>query len=326
MSFERDFYKDIQDKKRSGRGIFSRKATIKGGKNSPLKTPYYFMDKKERDALNSKEISYKLKEVMSFEEFDKLPKDIKIKVLESWIKIFSLDYISIKMNLSNEQVKELYTSLNVSYAKKRGIRSTVMLNGDESLSVEDAYRKVMNNDNMSIDEFIKYNIPTQIYIDAFVRLKKHIDKSAVVESYLQIPRILYISNLKNKSTYNEHKNYALSYWRNINNLSENSDEVTSEADSNIVVDDNAKTAPEESPKTQESSFENSLSDSKKHNNDSKTNIIANIDISTSEYNVRIKGIQNKDTLSRKLKTVRQEVKDMNPNKAYRVTILIEEVE
>jgi hypothetical protein len=83
------FHEDIQDKKRTGRGVFSRvgkgvKHTIRG-----VKTPYDFMNTKERKKLNSEVREFNMYEkILAREDFEKQDRETQRAMLIKWRELY----------------------------------------------------------------------------------------------------------------------------------------------------------------------------------------------------------------------------------------------
>ena len=88
-TYERMFHDDIQDKKRAGRGVFSRvgkgvKHTIRG-----VKTPYDFMSTKERKKLNSEVREFNMYEnILTREEFETKDRETQRAMLIKWRELY----------------------------------------------------------------------------------------------------------------------------------------------------------------------------------------------------------------------------------------------
>jgi hypothetical protein len=88
-TYERSFHEDIQEKKRTGRGVFARtgrgvKHTIRG-----VKTPYDFMSTKEKKKLNSEVREFNMYEtILEREEFEKKDRDTQRAMLIKWRDLY----------------------------------------------------------------------------------------------------------------------------------------------------------------------------------------------------------------------------------------------
>lgn len=78
---QRYFIDDCRDKKRTACG--SRNKRSHCGKNGRIKFPSDSLTEKQRRAMNGEVVTYQLSEVLTDEEFNKLPDDIK-KLYIDW--------------------------------------------------------------------------------------------------------------------------------------------------------------------------------------------------------------------------------------------------
>lgn len=338
ISFEREFYQDIRDKKRSGKGIFSKKATIKGGGNQPLKTPYYFMNKKERNQLNGEEITYNLKNVMLYEDYQKLPTQNQKEVLENWVSLYSLDYICLEMNINIENLQSEMKKHSIIREREHGKRTLHSLNGTQTMDYQTAYESVMNHLHMDSKVFFDLDIKSQLIIISFINIKSGKTTTKQIFNFLQIPKIQYIRNLKSRSKYDEIFNQCKKFHQTALFIKDN--EIPTGIDfiqdgiRNPFID--VGEIKEENSEENSNAIENiniqdlkikelkSVDVTKTIN--TKDDILTNIDINTKEFSFKISGVQNKEFLTKKLKNIRREVKESSPNKLYKVTIQIEEID
>lgn len=75
------FISDVRDKKRTARGAFNRRTHA--GKGGAVKTPYDYMSKKEREAMNGEVKSYKLNDPMTWAEFKQMPDDLQSAYIQA---------------------------------------------------------------------------------------------------------------------------------------------------------------------------------------------------------------------------------------------------
>lgn len=78
---EKEFITDCKDKKRTARG--SRNKRSHCGKSGGVKFPSDSLTKKQRQAMDGEVVTYHLNEVLTDEEFYRLPDDIK-KLYIDW--------------------------------------------------------------------------------------------------------------------------------------------------------------------------------------------------------------------------------------------------
>lgn len=78
---QRDFIEDCRDKKRTGYGSYNKRSHC--GKSGGIKFPSDNLTEKQKRAMNGKVITYQLSKILTDEEFNKLPDDIK-KLYIDW--------------------------------------------------------------------------------------------------------------------------------------------------------------------------------------------------------------------------------------------------
>ena len=78
---QRDFIEDCRDKKRTGYGSHNKRFHC--GKSGGIKFPSDNLTEKQKRAMNGKVITYQLSKILTDEEFNKLPDDIK-KLYIDW--------------------------------------------------------------------------------------------------------------------------------------------------------------------------------------------------------------------------------------------------
>lgn len=82
LSYEqRDFIEDCRDKKRTGYGSHNKRSHC--GKSGGIKFPSDNLTEKQKRAMNGNVITYQLSKILTDEEFNKLPDDIK-KLYIDW--------------------------------------------------------------------------------------------------------------------------------------------------------------------------------------------------------------------------------------------------
>jgi hypothetical protein len=110
---EKMFLDDVRNKKKIGQNIFHRTATRKGGKSQALKTPYYFMSKKEKRSLHGQERSISMNEIITLEEFKKFDTSTQKLVMQGWREKFSVDEIVDGMKTSRVTFYKLIKDLGL---------------------------------------------------------------------------------------------------------------------------------------------------------------------------------------------------------------------
>ena len=78
---QRDFIEDCRDKKRTGYCSHNKRSHC--GKSGGIKFPSDNLTEKQKRAMNGKVITYQLSKILTDEEFNKLPDDIK-KLYIDW--------------------------------------------------------------------------------------------------------------------------------------------------------------------------------------------------------------------------------------------------
>lgn len=109
------YHKDIADKKRTARGSFNR---LSHAGRSGMKTPSDYLTKRERDKMNGEVQSYNLNVPMEWEQFKRMPPDIKGEYLKGLIDKFSPTQTSIAkmLGISNRYLNQLCTKeLNIRF-------------------------------------------------------------------------------------------------------------------------------------------------------------------------------------------------------------------
>ena len=124
-TYERMFHEDIQDKKRTGRGVFSRvgkgvKHTIRG-----VKTPYDFLSNKERKKLNSEVREFNMYEnILDREEFDKKDRDTQRAMLIKWRELYDNTEIMSQMGIrGNNSYHKIIKDLEIPPKPRGGART-----------------------------------------------------------------------------------------------------------------------------------------------------------------------------------------------------------
>ncbi|MGG4105120.1 hypothetical protein AAXB25_14485 [Paenibacillus lautus] len=143
--YEKLFNDDVREKKRIGSNIHKRVATRKGGKNTPLRTPYYYMTNKEKKSLNGKARTIKLNEILPIKEFKQLPEDTQKLLLDNWRKTFPTSEILAKMQCTSESVfYRLLRNLGLPTKLTDRVISTTGLVGSKKFVINDYYTMTYN--------------------------------------------------------------------------------------------------------------------------------------------------------------------------------------
>lgn len=149
------FKQEVREKKRIGNNIHSRVSTRKGGTNKALKTPYYFMSRKERMGLNGEVESFNMNEIMDYNEFKNLSNNDKQNLLKHWREIYQSKEIQDKMGISKNLFYKLLKEHNVPRDKGRNPNP----NGVSRSYIRN--RPVLSNEEMNKylnGEFIDFNL------------------------------------------------------------------------------------------------------------------------------------------------------------------------
>lgn len=114
-AYERMFHEDIQDKKKTGRGVFSR--TGKGVKHTMrgIKTPYDFMSTREKKKLNSEVRKFNMYEtIINKEDFFEKDKDTQRALMIKWRELYENGEIMAEMGIrGNNTFHKLMKELDV---------------------------------------------------------------------------------------------------------------------------------------------------------------------------------------------------------------------
>lgn len=117
-NIERLLKEDSREKKKIGRGVFnraSRKGFIKGG----VKTPYDYMNRYERNQLNSEEEVYNMyKEVIPYEDFKKLDDEDKARVYDEYRKRFTPADLAEKWGVKRQVIYDWKNKLKTKKTQK----------------------------------------------------------------------------------------------------------------------------------------------------------------------------------------------------------------
>lgn len=114
MNIERFLREQTQEQKRTGRGIFSRVSTRKGGGNQALRTPYLYMSNKEKKQLNGGiKVVNVFEQVVSKKELMGLDKGMQRKALLSWRDRFTSKQIIKESGMTKQTYYGLLSELDI---------------------------------------------------------------------------------------------------------------------------------------------------------------------------------------------------------------------
>lgn len=126
-NIERIFNEEVIEKKKTGRGTFSKKGKgVKHGFNSALRTPYYFMSAKERKKLNGEVVvTNMLDKVLTKEEFSQRAEDLQKDMLIRWRELYSNKEIMERMGITSNAsfhkiMKDLKVPVKTKYSRRKG--------------------------------------------------------------------------------------------------------------------------------------------------------------------------------------------------------------
>lgn len=108
------FFSDIQDKKRTGSGVYRRKGKGVKHKASGIWFPSDFLTEKELKELNGKVIVYNMYEkILSKDEFDKLDKETQRNMLTFWRKNYTNKEIMEQMGVASATLYKYIDALGL---------------------------------------------------------------------------------------------------------------------------------------------------------------------------------------------------------------------
>lgn len=112
------FVSDVSDKKRTARGIHSKRTH--NGKGGRVNFPSDYLSRKEKNAMNGEVKSYKMNEPVPYAEFKKYPNDLKITYIQNLRKRFDVPDIEIakKMGCPKSTLGLLLKNLGCSGARR----------------------------------------------------------------------------------------------------------------------------------------------------------------------------------------------------------------
>ena len=120
-TYERMFQEEIREKKKIGRGVFSRrgkgvKHTIRG-----IKTPYDFLTTKEKNKLNSEvRKSNMYEEIIKLEDFVKYDERIQRNMFIKWRELYSNQEIMTQMEVrGNNAFQKIIKQLDIPLKQTR---------------------------------------------------------------------------------------------------------------------------------------------------------------------------------------------------------------
>lgn len=298
---EKAFMEEIREKKRIGVNIFSRVATRKGGGNQALKTPYYFMSRKERKELNGEVIVYNMNNILPYNEFkQKSPKEQK-ELMEYWRKTYKTKDIMNEMGISRNSFYKILNELGIEIDASK----THKMQFDKlriELSREEMER-YLNGEFIEFGLFKKIKREQQIEI-----LSKYLDAQPVVKELCHVwegAEAGYLYNLKSLMSKRNKKENQESVSDNNNSVVKEDDTDNSHTDENIQAQASEGTLSHKKPKVYK------LVKSKNTTNDKATNHISNIEIKSNTFNFELKGQYTADDIIRRLQLALEEIKNSN---------------
>lgn len=105
---ERDFYKDVQEKKRTARGARSK---VNGMNSKKCTLPSDILTRKEMLAMNSEPVKWCLRDFYTWNDFKKMPSDIQVEYLQSLTDKYKVTCTAISTALFQLTDKALYDYL-----------------------------------------------------------------------------------------------------------------------------------------------------------------------------------------------------------------------
>lgn len=123
-NIERLFYEDVREKKKTGSGSFHKRGKgVKHGFNNALRTPSYYMKKKEKDKLNGEVKMFNMySNPITMEEFKTFDISLQKEMLAKWRDEYDNATIRKGMGLTNVQYYALVSALDLPKKVKTGGR------------------------------------------------------------------------------------------------------------------------------------------------------------------------------------------------------------
>lgn len=143
------FNQDIKEKKKLGRGIFSRASRKKGFKGG-VRTAYDFMSNEERKSLNSEVKVYKM--YISYDEFKELSKNEKVKILERYDEELSRRELCELWGVNTTRISDWRRRLGIS----RNNKTKLLENQNTTSDLDDVIITPFEN-LFNLKYFIKSN-------------------------------------------------------------------------------------------------------------------------------------------------------------------------
>lgn len=121
------------------------------GKSGGMKTPSDYMSRKEKIAMNSEVRSYNLNKSMSWNEFSKLPEDLKIEYIKNLRSKFNVPYAEIAkfMHVSRSHLCKKLKVLGLGLGKGEGGKSKMWYKTDKA---NEFYRWLEEGKSMSVED------------------------------------------------------------------------------------------------------------------------------------------------------------------------------
>lgn len=303
-NFEKIFYQDVRDKKRTASGIHhraSRKGYVRGG----IKTQSDFMTKKEKDKLNG--------EVKVYNMFD------KYNVIEN---VPSLNEIE-RMDL-NERVS-LYRFLKNKY-------SNSVLQKHWNISSGSLYNKVYEKYNLYIPRVVKTaardkdtiynnNINNVPSLEEILEMPTNQAKGILiaVKEEFTILSILNHWNISKGTLYKYYRQFKISSKQDLNNVTKKNKDIK-----NIEECQNKNEQEQLNEKTDNDSNINNSKESFTIEQliDMINSINMSNKMSSKGFNIQVNGEYSKESLQNKLNSISNILEE---NSKYKITLSIEEI-
>lgn len=322
---EHFFYQEIRDMRKTGASIFSRVSTRKGCRNAALRTPYYFMNRKEQKNLNSKEVVYSMNEILSFDEFKSLDDNMKKLMLSNWVQKYSRDRIAVYMNINSNDVTNLISRYRIELPPK-GTRFLPM-HGHISISDSQLLEKI--NKGISFEEFLKFDIKTQCHF-IFILENQLESFSSILKDYFKIPDIQYLPNLKNRKPYKDlikskRENNALSEnikdGANLDKIKYKSPEIDGGYDFTRTTHNLLKNTEDKGPKNiEDEDLINFATTELLKNKEKEVSNKVKVNVKLSEFNLSISGELDNKSLVRRLDFIIGELENAKNEDTFNVDI------
>lgn len=105
---EHVFYSDIKEKKRTGYGAKNKK---NGSRSKKCSLPSDYLTRKEKQSLNGEVITWDMKKFYSYDEFKKMPSDIRIRYINSMMTRYDIGISTISSHVFQLSSSALHMAL-----------------------------------------------------------------------------------------------------------------------------------------------------------------------------------------------------------------------